>query len=60
MKWKSHLITTVMLCSFFSLQAQWVKNLNEFTTQESFDNIKVIQLDDSDDASSFVIWASLD
>ncbi len=56
MKWKSHLITTLILCSFFSLQAQWVTNLNEFTTQESFDNIKVIQLDDADDASSFVIW----
>ena len=56
MKWKSHSITVLILCSFFSIQAQWVNKVNEFTNERSRDNIKVIPLDDSNDASSFVIW----
>ena len=53
---KGQIIAAIFISSFFTLQAQRHESLNELSTDSSFENIKVSALDDSDDASSFVIW----
>ncbi len=49
-------LTVTLISAFSTVQAQEFKHLTRIEPKEEFENINVLPLNDSKDASSFLIW----